>query len=134
MLRHTPATGVATSKIGSKQSWRPVQKHAGRSLIDPKTAPHLSDPRDLLKCDVLSREGVVKTVPISPRGNKELHPVRDFSLSMLLYGALSLFTTIFSRCQALLSVVTSSLASHRRSSSYMVHSSITDHILKRSSF
>ena len=65
---------------------RPIQKHAGRLSIDRKTAPHLSDPRDLLKCDALSREGVVKTIPISPGRNKELRPVRDFSPSMLLYG------------------------------------------------
>ena len=65
----------------------------------------------LLKCDALSREGVVKTVPISPRWNKELRPGRDFPPSMLLYGALSLFRTNFPRCYALLSFVTSSLAS-----------------------
>ena len=76
-------------------------------------APHLSVPRYLLKCDTLSCEPVVKTIPTSPRRNKELRPVRDFSPSMLLYGALSLFrsTTNFHHCHALLSFVTSSLAS-----------------------
>ena len=88
-----------------------MQKHAGRSSIDRKTAPYLSDPRYLLKCDALSCEEVVKTVPTSPRRNKELRPMTDFSPSMLLYGALSLFRTNFPRCHALLSFVTSSLAS-----------------------
>ena len=111
MLRHSPATGVATSKIGSKQRQRPIQKHAGRSSIDRKTAPHLSDLQYLLKCDALSCEGVVKTVRTSPRRYKELRQVRDFSLSMLLYGALPLFRTNFPRCHVLLSFVTSSLAS-----------------------
>ena len=72
---------------------------------------HLSDPRDLLKCDTLSRDEVDKTFPIFPRRNKELRPVRDFSPSMLLYGALSLFRTKIPRYQALLSFVTSSLTS-----------------------
>ena len=49
-------------------------------------------------------EGVVKTVPTSPRRNKELRPVRDFSSSMLLYGTLSLFRTSFPCCYALLSL------------------------------
>ena len=111
MLRHSPATGVATGKIGSKQRQRPIQKHAGRSSIDRKTVLHLSDPHYLLKCDALSSEGVVKTVRTSLRRNKELRQVRDFSPSMLLYGALPLFRTNFPRCHALLSFLTSSLAS-----------------------
>ena len=37
--------------------------------------------------------------------------MRDFSPSMLLYGALPLFRTKFPRCHALLCFVTSSLAS-----------------------
>ena len=74
-------------------------------------ASHLSDSRYLLKCDALSCEEVVKTVQSSPRRNKELHPVRDFFPSMLLYGARSLFRTNFARCHALRSVLTSSLAS-----------------------
>ena len=61
--------------------------------------------------DALSCEGVVKTAQTSPRRIKELRPVRDFSPSMLLYGALSLFGTKFPRCHALLCFVTSSLAS-----------------------
>ena len=75
--------------------------------MDRKTAQRLSDPQDLLKCDALSCEGVVKTVPTSPGRNKELRPVRDFSPSMLLYGALSLFRTVnaifpvATRCQVL---------------------------------
>ena len=105
------ATGVATGKFGSKQSKRPMQKHAGRSSIDRKTVPQLSDPRYLLKCDVLSCEGVVKTVQTSPRRNKEARAVRDRSPSMLLYGALSLFRTSFPRCHALLCCLTSLLAS-----------------------
>ena len=88
-----------------------MQKHAGRSSIDRKTAPHMSDPQYLLKCDSLSREGVVKTARTSLRRNKELHQVRDFSPSMLLYGALPLFRINFPRCHALLRSVTSSLAS-----------------------
>ena len=111
MLRHSPATGVATGKIGSKQRERPIQKYAGRSSIDRKTAPHLSDPNYLSKCDALSNEGVVKSVRTSLRRNKELRQVRDFSPSMLLYGALPLFRTNFHRCHALLSFLTSSLAS-----------------------
>ena len=111
MLRHSTATGVATRKIGSKQRQRPIQKHAGRSSIDRKTAPHLSDSRYLMKCDPLSCEGVVKTVQTIPRRNKELCPARDCSPSMLLYGGLSLFRTDFRRCNALLCFVTSSLAS-----------------------
>ena len=95
MLHHRVATGIATGKIGSKQRLRPIQKHAGRSSIDGKTAQHLSDHQDLLKCDALSCEGVVKTVPTSPGRNKELRLVRDFSRSMLLYVALSLFRTSF---------------------------------------
>ena len=47
----------------------------------------------------------------SPRRNKELCPVRDFSPSMLLYGAPSLLRTNFLRCDALLCFVASSLAS-----------------------
>ena len=107
MPRHSAETG----KIGSEQRWRSIQKHAGRSSIDRKTVPHLSDPRYLLKCDALSCEEVIKTVLTSPGRNKELRPVRDFSPSMLLYGALSLFRTNFPHCHALLCFVTSSLAS-----------------------
>ena len=62
-----------------------MQKHSGKSSIDWKTAPHLSDPRYLLKCDALSCVGVVKTVQTSWRKNKELRPARLFP-SMLLYG------------------------------------------------
>ena len=43
--------------------------------------------------------------------NKELRQARDFSPSMRLYGTLPLFRTNFRRCHALLSFVTSSLAS-----------------------
>ena len=111
VLRHSPATGVATGKIGSKQRQRPIQKHAGRSSIDWNSAPHLYDPHYLLKCNAQSREGVVKTVRTSLRRNKELRQVRDFSPSMLLYWALPLFRTNFPRCHALLSFLTSSLAS-----------------------
>ena len=51
--------------------------------------------------------------PIGPlyEEKKELRPARDFSPCMLLYGALPLFRTKFPRCHALLSFVTSSLAS-----------------------
>ena len=107
MLCHSPGTGVATGKIGSKQT--PIQKHSGRSSIDRKTGLHLSNPQYLLKCDVLSYEGVVKTVQTSLPRNKELRQVRDFSPSILWYGALPLFRTNFRRCYALLSFVTSSL-------------------------
>ena len=93
--------GTGRKRGGQKSRGTGRERWAGRKK---------SDPRDLLKCDALSREGVVKTVPISPRRNKELRPVRDFSPSMLLYGALSLFRTNFPRCHALLSFVTSSLA------------------------
>ena len=80
-------------------------------LADTCLATHLSDPRNLLKCDALTCEGVVETVLTSPRRNKELRPAREFSPSMLLYGAQSLFSTSFPRCQALLRFVTSLLAS-----------------------
>ena len=111
MLRHIAATGVATGKIGSKQRPRPIQKHAGNSSIDRKTAPHLSDPRNLLICDALSGERVVKTFQTSLRKNKELRPANDFSPSKLLYGAQALFRTNFLRCHALLGFLMSSLAS-----------------------
>ena len=74
----------------------------------PRTCPI---PGYLLKCDALSYEEVVKTVRTSLRRSKELRQVRDFSPSMLLYGTLPLFGTNFRRCHALLSLVTSSLAS-----------------------
>ena len=110
-LRHSPTTGLATGKTGSKQKWCPIQKHAGRSSIDRKTASHLSDPQCLLKCGALSCEGVVKTVQTSLQRNKQLRQVRDFSPSMLLYGTLPLFRTNSPRCHALPRFVTSSLAS-----------------------
>ena len=98
-------------QIGSKQRQRPIQKHAGRPSSDRKTAPHLSDPRYLLKCDALSCEKVVKTSQTPLWRNKELRPARAFSPSILLYGTLALFRTNFPRCHALLCFVTSSLAS-----------------------
>ena len=111
MLRHSAATGVATGKIGSKQRQRPIQKHAGKSSIDRKTAPHLSEHRNLLICDAHNCERVVKTFQTSLRKNKELRTASDFSPSMLLYGTQSLFRTNFPRCHALLGFLTSSLAS-----------------------
>ena len=102
---------AATGKIGSKQRQRPIQKHAGKSSINRKAAPHLSDPQNLLICDALSCERVVKTFPTSLRKNKELRPATDLSPSMLLYGTQSLFRTNFPRCRALLGFLTSSLAS-----------------------
>ena len=107
-VTHSPATG----KIGSLETKITPHTKACWEIVDrPKNGPHLSDLRDLLKWDALSREGVVKTIPISPRRNKELRPGRDFPPSMLLYGAQSLFRSNFSRCHALLSFVTSPLAS-----------------------
>ena len=99
-------------KICSNQRQHPIQKHAGRRSISRKTALHLSDPKYLLTCDVLSCEGVVKTFQtfLSLRRNKDLRPVWDFPSSMLFYGTLSLFRTNFPRCDALLCFVTSSLA------------------------
>ena len=111
MLRHSAATGVATGKIGSKQRQRPIQKHAGKSSIDRKTAPHLSERRNLLICDAHNCERVVKTFQTSLRKNKELRTASDFSPSMLLHGTQSLFRTNFPRCHALLGFLTSSLAS-----------------------
>ena len=111
MLRHSAATGVATGKIGSKQRQRPIQKHAGKSSIDRKTAPHLSERRNLLICDAHNCERVVKTFQTSLRKNKELRTASDFSPSMLLYGTQSLFRTNFPCCHALLGFLTSSLAS-----------------------
>ena len=111
MLRHSAATGVATGKIGSKQRQRPIQKHAGKSSIDRKTAPHLSERRNLLICDAHNCERVVKTFQTSLRKNKELRTASDFCPSMLLYGTQSLFRTNFPRCHALLGFLTSSLAS-----------------------
>ena len=109
--RHSAATGVTTGKIGSKQRQRPIQKHAGKSSIDRKTAPHLSERRNLLICDAHNCERVVKTFQTSLRKNKELRTASDFSPSMLLYGTQSLFRTNFPRCHALLGFLTSSLAS-----------------------
>ena len=111
MLRHSAATGVATGKIGFKQRQRPIQNHAGKSSIDRKTAPHLSERRNLLICDAHNCERVVKTFQTSLRKNKELRTASDFSPSMLLYGTQSLFRTNFPRCHALLGFLTSSLAS-----------------------
>ena len=113
MLRHSAATGVATGKIGSmhKQKQRPIQKHAGKSSIDRKTAPHLSERRNLLICDAHNCERVVKFFQTSLRKNKELRTASDFSPSMLLYGTQSMFRTNFPRCHALLGFLTSSLAS-----------------------
>ena len=110
--RFASVTSQCSNQRSNRQNWFYTKiashtKHAGRPSIDRKTAPRLCDPRYLLKCDALSCEGVVKTFP----WNKELLPVRDFSPSMLLYGALSLFRTNFPRCHALLWFVTSSLAS-----------------------
>ena len=91
-------------KICSNQRQHPIQKHAGRRSISRKTALHLSDPKYLLTCDVLSCEGVVKTFQtfLSLRRNNDLRPVWDFPSSMLFYGTLSLFRTNFPRCDALL--------------------------------
>ena len=119
MLRHSPATG----KIGSKQSQRPIQKHAGRSSIDRNTAPHLSDPRYLLKCDALSCEEIVKTVQTCPRRKESFAQWETSFPSMLWYGTRSLFRTNFPRCHALLSFLTSSLASPMVSSNiYLIQS------------
>ena len=60
VLRHSAATGVATGKIGSKQRQCPIQKHAGKSSIDRKTAPHLSERRNLLICDAHNCEELSK--------------------------------------------------------------------------
>ena len=109
--RHSAATSLATGKIGSKQRYRPVQKHAGRQSIDRKSAPHLSNPRYLLKCDELSCERVVKTFQTSLRRNKGLRPVRDFLPACFCMGSYFCFEPIFLRCHALLCFVTSSLAS-----------------------
>ena len=46
------------------------KKHAGRTSIDRKTAPHLSDPQYLLKCDPLSREIFAKTFQNSLQRNE----------------------------------------------------------------
>ena len=98
-----PRNRRSNRQIGSKQSQRPIQKHAGRSSIDRKTTPHLSDPRYLLKCDGLSCEEVVKTVQTSPRRKESFAQWETFFPSMLLYGTRSLFRTNFPRCHALLS-------------------------------
>ena len=101
----------ATSQRSNRQNWfqTKIVSHNKSMLGDgrstKKTAPHLSDPRHLLKCDALSCEGVVKTFQTSLRRNKELRPVSDLSPSMLLYGLLSLFRTNFPRCHALLCFV-----------------------------
>ena len=104
-------TAPQPAKLVLNNASIPYKSMLGDRRSAEKTNPLLSDPQYLLKCDALSCEGAAKTVRTSLRRNEELCQVRDFSPSMLLYGALPLFRTNFSRCHALLSFVTSSLAS-----------------------
>ena len=91
MLRHSAATEIETSKIGSTQRECPMLKHPRKSSINRKTAPHLPDPQNVLICDALS----CQNVQTSLRKNKELRPASDFSPSMFLTGMQALFRTNF---------------------------------------
>ena len=79
-------TAQQPAKLVLNNAGVPYKSMPRKSSIDRQTASHLSDPRDLLKCYTLSCEGVVETVPTSPRRNKELLQARDFSPACFCMG------------------------------------------------
>ena len=83
---------------------------AGSSPVDQKTAPHLSDPRYLLKCDALSSEEVVKTVQTPPQGIMSFAQCEIFLPACFGVWDAIFILNQFPRYHALLRFVTSSFA------------------------